>query len=262
MNRHRQTIILIGIFVVLFFVLESHTYTYRSYSSGRGFYSRRGDPRTTGALLLVGVAFSILYVFSRGTKLYGSDQSKSKSKSKRDASLIPPNFKTKDPVAFVDLIQDRSSRIVLTILGLQSPTNLPVIRRFCSNEGYRMLLAEFPDSQRIYDAVNVNFARVEQITFQEGLLKAFATVQFIYRKLPDATDLSGALATEQMRITMVHRPSGVAARGTIYANTCAACGAAQITNIAFICTGCGCELNDMTRDWLLDHIHLKRSFTR
>jgi predicted lipid-binding transport protein (Tim44 family) len=162
---------------------------------------------------------------------------------------------TQDPMFSIQVLEDKASNAFMQILIAKATGDLRPLKRFCTNRAY----TEFSSiaqrrSRIIYDRLYLKSVVTESVDFHQGLVHATVRIQFASRKLSDLNDTFAKLETETKFLKLWHEPVGASVRGTIYANACSSCGAPQKDSLSPVCEFCRANLNDMTRDWIVDNL--------
>jgi hypothetical protein len=162
---------------------------------------------------------------------------------------------TSDPNFSIQVLEDKASNAFMQILIAEATGDLRSLKRFCTARAYAKFSSSMQHRGRvIYDRLYLKSVVTESVDLHGGILHASVRIQFSSRKLRDTNDTLAKLTTQSRIIKLCHKPIGVLAKGTIYANACTACGAPQKDSLSPVCEFCRSSLNDMTRDWVVDDL--------
>ena len=82
------------------------------------------------------------------------------------------------------------------------------------------------------------------------MITASIHILYTYHDTADRIE-DGTMVRAEANIRLIHEPTDVVVKGTIYANACSTCGAPQKDSIAHTCVYCGAILSDVTREWIV-----------
>jgi predicted lipid-binding transport protein (Tim44 family) len=171
---------------------------------------------------------------------------------------IPPLLEKNLKDFSIQLIEDRVSNAFMQILIATSTKDLAPLARFSTPKA----LAEFKqflvDTKYLYDRLFLNSVDVQKIFMNGNLCHAEVEVVYSFRKIriqgQSAMLLSEDTITVKKVITLVREISLTASKGSVFANSCPHCGAAQKDSLSVSCAYCSGPLNDPKADWIVDAI--------
>ncbi|MGZ3690018.1 MAG: TIM44-like domain-containing protein [Pseudobdellovibrio sp.] len=148
------------------------------------------------------------------------------------------------------LIEDRASNAMMQILIGKATRNVNVLKRFCTATCFEKLKAEMPVNEEIYNRLYTQSVDLFKTQVQDKTVKCHVMVKYSYESL----EHFGQPIPQVQVVTLLRQDSGVVPKGSIFANACPSCGAAQKDSLSSVCSYCNSPLNDEKIDWVVDDI--------
>ncbi len=156
------------------------------------------------------------------------------------------------------LIEDRASNAFMQILIATSLKAEAPLARFSTPSAFLELKKFMANTHFCYDRLFLNSVEAVHAFVKENSCFVNIEIRFSFRRV----QIQGSIAnliddeinTHTMKLVMVRELGGVVSKGSIYANSCSHCGAAQKDSLASTCIYCGVAINDPKTEWLVDQI--------
>ncbi len=159
----------------------------------------------------------------------------------------------------VQLIEDKASNGYLQILTARTMRDLRGIKRFTSSTYAGKLEQSLPAETIAYNRLFLNDVTLIGASRTEEMNKLFISIRSSFQrilvkdgKLKKKLDPFIISKTEIM--VMKKKVNGGRPKGSLYAGTCPACGAAVEDPFAVKCPFCGTEYNREDKEWIIDDI--------
>jgi predicted lipid-binding transport protein (Tim44 family) len=156
------------------------------------------------------------------------------------------------------LIEDRASNAFMQILIATSLKSEAPLARFTTPSALLELKKFMANTHFCYDRLFLNSVEAVHAFVKENSCFVNIEIRFSFRRVQiqgsRAKLIDDDINTHTMKLVMVRELGGVASKGSIYANSCSHCGAAQKDSLASTCIYCGVAINDPKTEWLVDQI--------
>ncbi|MGZ3785447.1 MAG: hypothetical protein ACXWR0_12940 [Bdellovibrio sp.] len=162
------------------------------------------------------------------------------------------------------VLEDRASNALMQILIAISTKNIPMLKRITTAVAFENFERELPAQQFVYDRLYTGAVDLLGIQLDNNKLKAFVGIQYsAHQMLLERASLATGNETPIAFTTvfvLVRELSDLTAKGSVYANSCPACGAPQKDSLLAVCQYCGSQLNDQKLDWIVDEMLTMQKF--
>ena len=157
------------------------------------------------------------------------------------------------------VMEDRASNAFMQILIGLATRNLDALKKFTSDRYFAFLKANLPPLQFVYDRLFTKAVELLGVRIEGQTLTAFVAIQYEYQQvnlstLAQTLDIPEDHSTECKILVMVRTISDVTKKGSTYAGSCPACGAAVKDSLDVTCKYCGQVFNDSRMDWIVESI--------
>ena len=178
-----------------------------------------------------------------------------------------PNFQDpelkKDSEFSRHSIEDRASNAFMQILIAQLTHNTNVLKRFCLPAAYEFFQKTTPHVNVAYNRLYTQAVELIKTNIKENQIRAYVAIKYAFSLVQLDSGHSGAQGEEDLNsdtrvLVLMRTYSDEVSKGSVYANSCPKCGAAQKDSLSSVCSYCQAPLNDPNLDWVVeDMIELK-----
>lgn len=164
-----------------------------------------------------------------------------------------------DPSFATAVVEDKASNVFMQILIGQVRQDLNALKRFTTPDFYAQIQAALPKQPVVFDRLYTRDVKLIATHLEGDHLVADVGVSYTYQQI----DLKTAgrmfqtvetgeesLVTNSQVISMLRILTGREQKGSIYAGSCANCGAPMKDSLSATCTYCGAVYNDPRNDWV------------
>lgn len=173
---------------------------------------------------------------------------------------------SKIPSFSKQILEDKASNAFLQILIALATRNMNSLERFSTKEGFEKFKNLLTESNLVYDRLFLNSVELLNLTIKDNIVEAYVGIKYTFRRVlikdSQAQIIDPDLIDENRVLLFMHElptPSTLgstnsANKGSVYANTCPHCGAAQKDSLSPTCGYCHSNLNDPKKEWVLNDI--------
>ena len=166
---------------------------------------------------------------------------------------------SKDPRFSRQMIEDRASNAYLQVLIGLANRSMQSVQRFCTPDYALKVKASTPTQHIVYDRLFLDSSDVLKLEFlPDNLVRATVGISYSSQRVQlaagQAEMLDADVITHRCNVILVHQMSAQIPKGSIYANACPTCGAAQKDSLNANCEYCGAVLNDIKGDWIVEDV--------
>ncbi len=159
----------------------------------------------------------------------------------------------------VQLIEDKASNGYLQILTAQTLRDFRGIKRFTSSSFAEKLERTMPAETVAYNRLFLNDVTLVGASRTEEMNKLFISVRSSFQRIiikegKLRKKLDPFIISKTEILVMRKKVNGGRPKGSLYAGTCPACGAAVEDPFAVQCPFCGTEYNREDKEWIIDDI--------
>jgi hypothetical protein len=169
--------------------------------------------------------------------------------SQSKPEIVLANRSSVDPMFSVQTLEDKASNAFTQILIAMATGDAKALHRFTTDEEFAKLKSNIAAGRVIYNRLFLNSVVTRRVSQTADLISAVVDIRYTFSEIVNG--VRGEEQTLDQTMTLVHRPSGILAKGSIYANACPTCGAPQKDSLSHVCAFCGAAMNDITREWLV-----------
>ncbi|MBP8084182.1 MAG: TIM44-like domain-containing protein [Spirochaetes bacterium] len=158
----------------------------------------------------------------------------------------------------VQLVEDKVSNGYLQILTSQTVKDPAIMRRFVSDSLFEKLSQNAKSNQFVYNRLYLNYVTLIGVKTDETKNRLAVAVKSTFQRVKAGSksfeyiDQAPASKTEVVIISRDKDAS--AAKGSIYAHICPACGGSLKDTIDVKCQYCGNVLNSTKNEWIIEDI--------
>lgn len=173
---------------------------------------------------------------------------------------IPAKVTESIPDFTQKLIEDKASNAFMQILIATAERNEAPLARFSSSEAFFKFKKVMRVTNVLYDRLFLNSVTIKDISVKENICFINIDIVFSCRRVRLKNDeaflLDGDIRENNTVLTFMRELGGAKTSGSIYANSCSHCGAAQKDSLASTCAYCNQPLNDPKTEWVVDQLEL------
>ncbi len=171
---------------------------------------------------------------------------------------LSPEIAARLPDFSVKLIEDRASNAFMQILIASAEKQEAPLVRFSSPRALVEIKQLMQQMNFLYDRLFLDAVQVTSCAIENDWCQAKVNLRFSFRRVQmhdqRATLMDEDIVTDTREITLIRHLTGSVAKGSVYANSCSHCGAAQKNSLSSICAYCNQPLNDPNTEWIVDQI--------
>lgn len=154
------------------------------------------------------------------------------------------------------VLEDRASNAFMQILIAMATRNVKALQKFSTAEAYQHFAASLPSAQKVYDRLYTRAVDLLTVHIENDRAVAFIGIRYSAHEIlftPEVLHrgIDGEPISQAAVLVMVREVSSLAAKGSVFAGACPACGAPQKDSLAYVCEFCGSALNDAKLDWVV-----------
>ena len=157
------------------------------------------------------------------------------------------------------LIEDRASNAFMQIIIASALKVEAPLTRFTTATAFLELKNFMTKSNFCYDRLFLNSVEASHAFIKENSCYVNVDICFSFRRVQiqnqKARLIDFGIRKHNLKLVMVRELGGSESKGSIYANTCSHCGAAQKDSLSSVCAYCGVAMNDPKTEWLVDQIN-------
>lgn len=167
------------------------------------------------------------------------------------------------------VLEDKASNAFLQVLIGLAERSMQKVQRFSTPRYFLKAQLMLEKQGYIYDrlfirAVDlIDLALLPDEMAQTQIVQAKIEIRCSFKRVILKEDSAMALDLNMVErkyiLTFIHQLSDQVAKGSIYSNSCSACGGTQKDSLQAQCEYCGTVLNDPKGDWIVDDIDLAHS---
>ena len=174
--------------------------------------------------------------------------------------LVAPEIASRIPDFSIKLIEDRASNAFMQILIASAEKQEAPLIRFSSPRALAEIKQLMQQMNFLYDRLFLDAVQVTACTIENEWCQVKVNLRFSFRRVElqdhKANLLDDDIVTDTRDITLIRHLTGTVAKGSVYANSCSHCGAAQKDSLSSVCAYCNQPLNDPTTEWIVDQISI------
>lgn len=173
--------------------------------------------------------------------------------------LLPINITQHLPDYCRQLIEDRASSAFMQILIACALENDEPLAHFTTPKAMVNLKKFLKEKSFCYERLFLNSVDAGHCFIKDSHCYVAVDICFSSRRVQTynktAMLLDQEIVKQSVQLILVHEIGNDNPRlGSIFANTCSHCGAAQKDNLLLVCTNCNQVLNNTRGEWLVDQI--------
>ena len=173
---------------------------------------------------------------------------------------IPEGITQKLPDFSKKLIEDRGSNAFMQILIACADKEEAPLARFSTANAFVELKKIMSETSFLYDRLFLNYVDMTDVRIEDNSCVVNLDILYSFRRVRiqngSAKLMDNEIITENRKLTMIRELGGADIKGSIYANSCSHCGAAQKDSLSSVCAYCNQPLNDPKTEWIVGHINL------
>ncbi len=155
------------------------------------------------------------------------------------------------------VLEDRASNAFMQILIAQLTKNTDVLKRFCTSSAFEFFKKTAPQVNIAYNRLYTQAVALLKTKVEGNEIRAYVAVKFAFSIVLLDSGRSGSQSEEDLNsetrvLVMMRFKSDQIAKGSIFANACPKCGAAQKDSLSAVCSYCQAPLNDPNLDWVVE----------
>ena len=155
-------------------------------------------------------------------------------------------------------VEDRASNAYLQILIADASRQPKTLARFTTETCFAALNKKFSRSNLVYDRLYLGTSEVLRLRVEFKYLRVDVGVTAHFRRIAIEGGRA-SLETENLQqetrvISLIREMGSFSSKGSVYANTCSACGGSQKDILSPVCEYCAAVLNDPKLDWIVDRV--------
>jgi predicted lipid-binding transport protein (Tim44 family) len=176
--------------------------------------------------------------------------------------MVPPGGTPAEKIVEVfpdysqHVLEDRASNAFMQMLVATSTHNAAALQRFCTGKALVDFKAFSEASNFIYDRLFIRGAELLRTELADEKLRSIVAIQYSYHQVDAKNPRAQAstMSSDTRLIVMMRELSQQTAKGSVFANSCPACGAAQKDSLAPTCAYCGSSLMNPKLDWVVEGV--------
>lgn len=158
----------------------------------------------------------------------------------------------------VQLVEDKASNGYLQIITALAYNDPSIMRRFVSDNAFEKIKSRMTGSTVAYNRIYLNDVSLIGVNASGNLNNLYIAVKSSYQRVSVANGKIGkidqTLMSDTEVVVMSRDKDAAASKGSIYAHTCASCGAPVENSLELKCTYCGTPLNATSNEWIITEI--------
>jgi predicted lipid-binding transport protein (Tim44 family)/DNA-directed RNA polymerase subunit RPC12/RpoP len=155
----------------------------------------------------------------------------------------------------VQLVEDKASNAYLQIQTALAFLDLSRLRRFVSDDYFKKLSKEIPESSIVYNRLYLNDVSLIGVQEADGKNKLYIAVKSSYQRASlnfnKAEFIDPQILTKREVLVMERDKGAIVTKGSVYAHLCPACGAPVADSLNVKCTYCGSVMNSPKTEWIV-----------
>ena len=172
--------------------------------------------------------------------------------------IVAPEIAARLPDFSIKLIEDRASNAFMQILIASAEKKEAPLVRFSSPRALAEIQMLMQQMNFLYDRLFLDAVNVIGCAIENDWCQVNVSLRFSFRRVQlqgqKANLLDEEIVTDTRQLTLVRHLSGTVSKGSVYANSCSHCGAAQKDSLSSVCAYCNQPLNDPNTEWIVDQI--------
>ena len=164
----------------------------------------------------------------------------------------------------IQLLEDKASNGYLQIQTARAFHDPAKMRRFVSDAAYEKIKASFPEKQIVFNRLYLNDVSVIAAKEESGKNILHVAVKSSFQRAViegGQAGLADAVIRTAREIVVMERDKAAgAAKGSIYAHQCPACGAPVADSLDVKCGYCGSVLNSPKSEWIISDVIPESSY--
>ncbi len=161
--------------------------------------------------------------------------------------------------------EDRATNAFMQILIGIAEKNADTLKRFSTSEAFANFKNLIPTRPLAYNRLYIRAVEILSTEVHQNQIRCYVAVRYAYQSIfldekPDEVYELDPLNTDTKVLVMMRFVSDAVAKGSVYANSCASCGAPQKDSLSAVCAYCGVSLNDPNLDWVVEGLTDIKSF--
>ena len=158
----------------------------------------------------------------------------------------------------IQLLEDKASNGYLQIQTARAFHDPARMRRFVSDVAFEKIKASFPEKKIVFNRLYLNDVSVIAAKAEGGKNIIHLAVKSSFQRALVAGGTAGlidpVIETKREIIVMERNKDAAAAKGSVYAHQCPACGAPVADSLDVKCGYCGSVLNSPKSEWIIGDI--------